>query len=331
MSGNGSLSGAFLVGLGVSAAGQVPINTTLTYWFNKNRGLAVAIVATGASVGGVLAQPLLAWVVGTTGSWQTGWLAAMGIVFVGLIAIPWMRNKPTDFGQYPDGISPEKLKESASTGKKLIRTYRTAYSWTAKEASRTRALWFVILMYCTASSSLALVLGHGVLHLTDLGFSKMQAAYVLSLVALGGGLSRIPIGYLADIFEARWLSAIVMVMMFFAILGLWKAPGMGFLIAAGLFYGICFGTTTVLPPTIIGNYFSPSSFANINAVAYPFQLCFAAIMPAAAGYLYDYTRSYDGAFIVMLSLCLVSAAGLLTASPPKKAPVLEAEPQESEA
>lgn len=308
-----------IVGFGVCAAGQVPITTIVTFWFNKNRGLAVSIVLSGASIGGFVVQPLLTWVMQQTGSWQTGWLACTAVLFVGMIGVLWLKNNPADYGQHPDGISPEKVQEAASAGKKLIRTYRTSEEWTTKEASRTSSLWSLTLMYSFCAMSLNLVLAHGVFHLTDLGYTKMQAAYVLSFVALCGGISRIPIGYLADMVEARWISVIMMAGLLLSLVGIWQAPSMTVLIVSGCLFGLCFGAGTVLVPTMVGNYYSPKSFASINGLMFPFQLGLSSVMPVIAGYIHDHFKSYDIAYIAILILaCATVLCLFFFAAPPKK-------------
>ena len=148
--------------------------------------MTIGIVTAGASLGGVIAQPLFTWVIRDSGSWQTGWLTAAGIAFLGMIGILWLKNKPGDYGQYQDGISPEQAKESVAAGKKVIHTYRTAQTWTLKEATQTSSLWYLLVMYTMTMLPIYLMLSHGVLHLTDLGYSKMQAAYTPQLYRPGG-------------------------------------------------------------------------------------------------------------------------------------------------
>lgn len=306
-------------GFGLSAAGIVPVQTNITYWFHKNRGLAIGIVGTGAAIGGFVAQPLFTWIIKETGQWQIGWLSAGGFVFIGVIGILWLRNKPADYGQHPDGISPEMVKAAVAAGRRrTARTYRTAESWTLQEAIRTRTLWLLMIMFCSFAMPLFLLMAHGVLHMTDLGFSKMQAAYILSLVFLFGGVARFPMGWLADYVEPRWIMTVTFTCMLLSLLIFWQAPGLTALIVAACLFGFSYGACFVVISTAVGNYYSPNAFAAVSGFMFPFQVGFGAIVPVTAGYIHDLTKSYDLAFIGVIILAGIAVVCAVMATPPSK-------------
>ena len=305
-------------GFGLAASGLVPIQTNLTFWFNKNRGLTIGIVTAGASLGGVVAQPLFTWVIKESGSWQVAWLTAAGIAFVGMIGILWLRNKPGDYGQYPDGISPEESKKATDTGKRVVRTYRTTSSWSLKEAISTSALWYLLIMYTMTMIPIYFMLTHGVLHLTDLGYSKMQAAYALSIISLGGGVVRVPMGWIIDRIEPRWVLTLLFIGHAVATFVLWKAPNINLVIIFSFVVGFTCAGGMVAVATMIGNYFSPGSYANIIGFTFPFQIGFGALVPVFAGYNHDFVKNYDVSLIITVVLCLIAALSAALASPPKK-------------
>jgi len=308
-----------VVGLGLSLAGLVPIQTNITFWFSRRRGMAMGIVSTGAAVGGFIAQPLFSWIMKYFGSWQIGWLCAAGFAFLGIIGVFWLRNKPSDVGQYPDGIDPTQATgATAAGGRAAARTHRTAETWSLGEAVRTRALWCLIVCYCMTAMPLYLITTHGIMHVTDHGYTSMEGAFFLSLVVLGGGIARFPVGWLADLIEARWLLATALAGILVSLLIIWRVPSFPVLLAAGCLFGFCYGSGLVLVPTAVGNYYGPSSFASINSFMFPFQVGFGAITPVAAGYIFDFTRSYDLAFIILSIMAAVAALSALIAAPPLK-------------
>ena len=65
-----------LMPLGFAFGGVVPIQTTVSYWFNRKRSMALGLVMTAGGVGGFIAQPFYAWLIAHFGSWQMGWLVA---------------------------------------------------------------------------------------------------------------------------------------------------------------------------------------------------------------------------------------------------------------
>lgn len=308
-----------IVGFGLCAAGQVPIMTSLTFWFSRKRGLVQGIVGTGASVGGFIAQPLFAWVMNQTGSWKAGWITAAGIAFVGLIGIIWLKSKPEDYGQSIDGINPADTEEATGKGrKKTPSTYRTVEIWTTKESIRTCAFWFVLYAWVLVAMALYLVVSHGVLHLMDSGYKRMEAAYVISFFALSMGIGRVVVGYLVDVVEGRLVNIVIMAAMMAGLYGFWKASGLNILVVSTCVLGMCLGGGISLALTTVGNYFGPSAYASNIGFMYPFNVGFGSIVPMAAGYLHDSVKNYDMAFIMLIVLSGVSVVSLFFAGPPPK-------------
>ena len=307
-----------VMGLGISICGQLVAQTNITYWFSKRRALAISICMAASAVGGAVAQPLFTYVIKEMGSWQYGWLtsAALGVVAIAFALM--IKNKPANYGQYPDGIDPEEAKKMVGSERKVLaRTYRGTEEWTLKEALRNPAIWLILLCYCTISMSVHIPTAHGVLHLTDLGYTRMQAAYVISLVLIGS-LFRLPLCWLADHVEPRWVLSFIFGVLVLSLFAFWQSPSLTFAIAGAMGIGLAFGTGFVLLPTMIANYFTADSFAKLNAFIYPIQICAASMVPAGAGYLFQYYKSYNATFMIMLVLAGLSLICALLLKPPAK-------------
>jgi MFS family permease len=211
-----------LGGTGFAFAGLISIQTTLMYWFNIKRATAIGMVMTGAPAGGFIAQPFYTWLMGQAGTWRAGWFIASAFVLLALGLSFLIINKPKDRGQYPDGINPEKIKLSGESKTGLIRTYRTKETWALKEVVRTPLFWIIVIFWISHVMPIILVTTHGVLHFTDTGFTKMQAASILSFIILASGISRFPVGWLGDRIEPRKIIFVSMGIMLVAYFGLWK-------------------------------------------------------------------------------------------------------------
>jgi len=217
-------------------------------------------------------------------------------------------------------VNPEDAKKATAEQQKKAqaKTYRSPVAWSLAEAMRTRSFWVLTLVYCSFSMSIYIVTAHGVLHMTDKGYPTMQAAWVLSFFVLGG-LSRLVAGYLGDIIEPRWLIGILMGFTVVSLAVFWKAPSIQALAVACFVLGADYGSGLTLCPTVIGNYFGATSFAKLNTVIYPLNIGLAGVVPAAAGYCFQYYKSYDLAYIVLITICTVAClAVLILMAPPKK-------------
>ena len=305
-----------VMALGFALGGVIPIQTTVAQWFSLRRATAIGLVMSAAGLGGFLAQPLFTWVMQNFGGWRTGWLAATGFAVVAIVLACWVVNRPEDRGEHPDGVAPgtdDHARRHATT-----RIYRTQDTWTLAEALRTPTLWLLIVLFLGTVMPLYLLVVHGVLHLTDLNYDRMQAASVLSFMLAGSACARFPVGWLGDRMEPRLILFGLLTAAAIALGIVWQAPGLGWLLLAGVLFGAAYGGTLVLVPAVIANYFGAASFASINGFVFPVQLVIASVVPVGAGYLADLTGSYDTSFIGLTGFAILAAVCTLWARPPTR-------------
>jgi len=306
-----------ITSLGFNFSGILHVQTTLMHWFSIKRATALGIVMAGGSLGGFLAQPFYTWIIWVTGDWQYGWLIGSAFVLIAFICSLFVISKPSDVNQYPDGVNPNEMDES-QIGPKTNKTHKTSVSWQLKEVLKTPVVWLLTLVALGYIMPLIFITTHGVLHFTDIGFSQMQAAFILSSVILGGGIVRLPIGWLGDQIEPRRIIMIAVGMMLLMFIGLWQSSHFSLLIAAGIIFGLSYGAMFVIHPTIMANYFGPDAYAGISAAIAPFTIIFVACVPTVSGYIFEKTSSYDWAFIILsiiVTLALIASFFLL---PPSK-------------
>jgi sugar phosphate permease len=310
-----------LMPISFSFGGAIPIQTTLTYWFNARRATALGIVLSAAAFGGFVAAPLYTLIMREAGTWKAGWLAAGTFCALALVSSLFMKSKPGDVGQFPDGIDPDKASDtagSAASGK--ARTYRTSETWALREVLRQPVLYLLGLCMVSQMSAVYLLTTHGVLHLTDAGFTSMQAASAIGNLILFSGFARFPIGFVGDRIEPRWIMTIALAGMGIAMLGIWKVPeDFMVLLAVVSIFGFCFGSIVPIFPAIIGNYFGASAFAPITGFMSPVMILIGAPVPVVAGLIYDRFGSYDIAFVYVVVLTLITALLATALVPPKKA------------
>lgn len=310
-----------VVGLGLSLCGVIAVQTNVTNWFNTKRGMAMGIMLTGAAVGGFIGQPTFTWIMKHFGSWQVGWISGAVCTLVGVIVVFWLKDKPAQYGQHPDGISPEQAKKIAAenAGKKAkALTYRTPEPWTLAEALKTRQVYCLIYCVLMQIFPLYFLTTHGVFHMTGHGLTVMQAAYVLSFNVLGGALVRVPVGWLADRIEGRWILTVCFVFIAGSMYFFWQAPNMMTLAIAATVFGISYGSAFTLVPILVGSYYGSQNFHQIVGFMFPIQYGLGAFVPMFAGYVYDFTKSYDSFFMIMLTLIVICIGVAFISTPPHK-------------
>jgi MFS family permease len=292
-------------GIGFAFAGLVSVQTPLMYWFNVNRAMAIGLVMTGAPAGGFLAQPFYTWLIDRTQTWTIGWisgsvfvLAAFGLSFL-------IVDKPSDIGQHPDGMDPEKGLSPGKGKGKQVRTFRTKKTWMLGEVMRTPVFWLTVVFWISHVMPVILITSHGVLHFTDIGYNKMQAAAILSVLIMASSISRFPVGWLGDRIEPRRIITVSLGVMVLAYVGLWRLTDLKLMIVAGFIFGLCHGAQLIMFPTMIGNYFGPDRFAAINGAISPLSIGFSALVPMGGGFIFEKTGSYNSGFIMLIVVLFV--------------------------
>jgi len=167
-----------MIGLG-SAATFGPLIADISHWFEKRRGIAVAIAACGNYLAGsiwpLVMQPLLV---------QFGWRGAY--VAIGLVCLAVM---------VPVTLALRRRREDTSTtaGAAFVPSRPIDLPRPA-----IQALLLVAGLSCCMAMSMPQV--HIVAYCADLGYGVARGAEMLSLMLIGGVVSRLVSGLLADRF-----------------------------------------------------------------------------------------------------------------------------------
>lgn len=305
-----------VMGLSFALTGPICSQSAMISWFSIKRSTTIGIVMTGAALGGALSQPILSSLMEQFDSWRAAWLLAAVMVVISLIAAQFVINRPQDIGQHPDNIDPALVSDDPTAGNLRPKTHRTGHNWTMKQVIRTPTLYMLMLVTLGYLGTFFFLLNHGLLHLTDNGLSKIEAASIMGLAILGSGLARIPAGWLGDQFELRWTLFGSIALMALGLSGFWLGHGLILLSAMGMLFGAGYGSLLVLGPVVIGNYYGERAFPIINSVLAPVMLPFAAAAPAGAGFIFEATGSYDLAFAGAVALLVSGLIAAFFMKPP---------------
>jgi MFS family permease len=167
----------FLIGLGTSAT-FAPLMAEVSHWFERYRGLAVGIVASGNYVGGTIWPPLVNWGTQATG-WRTTHIA-IGIFCAVMMTLVLLMLR-------------------ARIGGATLRDHENAPPPRVDLRLSTNTLTTLL---CVASISCCVAMAmpqvHIVAYCGDLGYGVARGAEMLSLMMAFGVVSRIGSGFLAD-------------------------------------------------------------------------------------------------------------------------------------
>jgi len=310
-----------IIGTGVSMSGVIPIQSSLIFWFKRRRATAMSIVMTATGLGALISAPLLARVVDFSGNWRTGWvLVAITAIIAAVIVVLGAIDQPGSIGQHPDGIdsnTPESESEPVET---VSMVYQTADNWTVSEALKERSWWLLALGTFAFLVPFYIAMGHGIVHLLDLGHSKELASFSIGLALMCSIAGRLIAGWLGDRMEPRYIWTVALAMMCIGIFLLQNASTTLMIYAYAAMLGIGMGASYVCMITLIGNYFGSHAYPQITGLILSISTVLAAASPILAGLAYDRTGTYATAFYVTMVMVFLGVLLMPFAAPPAREP-----------
>jgi MFS family permease len=306
-----------LVGGGANCMTYTVQSQYLPNWFVRRRALAIGIAFSGVGVGAVVALPWIQALILSEG-WRTAcW--ALGIVVLVLLAPInlLVAKRPEDMGLQPDGGA---RATGAARRSNIVDAEWVAIEWTLARAVRTTRFWWLAVGYFCGGFVWYAVQVHQTKYLVDVGFSPMQAAWALGLVAMAGIPGQILLGALSDRIgrEIVWtITCAGFAICYAALLGLAAGPSPVLLYLMVLSQGLLGYAVTSLMGPVVAEIFEGPHFGSIFGLITVPLIVGGAAGPAAAGLLYDRTGDYTAAFWLCIALCAVGAVAIWRASPGK--------------
>jgi MFS family permease len=312
-----------LVSPGDALMGGMVVNVSISRWFVRMRGRALAFAGMGHGLAKV-GMPLLAASLILYAGWRSAWVV-FGLLTVALVVGPsllFMRRRPEDMGLLPDGKSRGQLEREGSTHEagsaRAVRSVIADVAWSRREALRTPAFWLIVTTFGVAHVGVSGLNLHVFAFVSDQGHPAMVAALVMSIIAFMQFSTPIVWGLLA---ERSNISRLIMAKFLIQAAGIWWAlstPGPLSLYTGFFLYGIGMGATSILAEMIWADYFGRISLGKIRGMGSLFTHAFSAGGPPFFGFLFDSTQSYLLSFSIFIGLLIVSAFLSLFLRPPKK-------------
>lgn len=313
-----------LISPGDTLMGSMVVNVSISRWFVRMRGRALALAGMGHGLAKVC-MPVAAATLILYAGWRGAWVV-FGVVTLVLVVAPsliFMRRRPEDMGLLPDGGTAATRTEyhagaieAAST--KPRRIAGDEVEWSRREALGTPAFWLIVTTFGVSHVGVTGLNLHVFSFVSDQGHSAMMAALVMSIIAVMQFSTPIVWGLLA---ERRNIARLIMAKFLIQAAGiLWALsdPGVIALYGGFFLYGIGMGGTSILAEMIWANYFGRVSLGKIRGMGSMFTSSFSAAGPPFFGLLFDYTQSYNLSFSIFIGMLFASALLSLFLRPPKK-------------
>lgn len=297
------------------------VSVTVSRWFVRKRGRAIAIASMGQGFAKVciplVTATLFAWV-----GWRLTW-SIFGLITLVLVVIPaliFMRRSPEELGLQPDGMdeAPPATVGSKSKEETKARLAADEAVWTWREVIRTKAFWLICFIYGMANVGIAGLNLHVFAYVTDIGFSPLVAATVLSIIASTQLGSTMVWGVISERMDIRH-SSLIMFLVQSAGLALVLATSQVMPVYLGFFlYGIGLGGGWVLQELIWATNFGRVSLGMVRGLGILVTHAFGAVGAPFFGFVHDVTGSYQSSFLAFVVALIIAAFLSLAVRAPQK-------------
>jgi len=278
-----------IVGIG-TGSGNVSLLSTTARWFIKRLGMMSGIVKVGTGAG-LFIMPLVAtWLISSYG-WRDSYVFLGIISMIGIVSVAQvLRRDPSQKGLKPYGAHEQGASSSYLVGEGL----------SLHEAMYTKQFWMFCAMYFIVWYFAMSMTLHIVPHALDIGVSAARAAGVLSTIGGVSILGRIVMGGIGDRVGIRRALVICFLILIIALSWLQLVKELWALYLFAAIYGFPHGGFFALVSPLVAELFGTRSHGVIFGTVLFISQIGGAIGPAVTGYIFDITRSYQLAFLILL-------------------------------
>jgi len=277
----------------IGMSGTWGICTTLpSRWFDRNRGLALGIVTAGSGFGTLLIVPAVERLVNAF-DWSQAFVIC-GIAAGVLMVVPalFLKNPP----HY--AAAPEPTLGPPGGNPVAI-------------ALRDSRMWLIIVAFLFFFFGVQIVIIHIVNYATDVGIDPLVAATFVSVIGLVSIFSRLFTGVIAEkigLYLSLAITCVALAAVF--VLLMFTRSVWAFYFCAVIF-GIPYGGETTLIPLAIGRFFGTRHMTTLMGIGL-FGINIGGASGAwLAGWVFDKTESYNGAFIAGAVCAAISITAVL--------------------
>ena len=280
--------------IGAAGIGTSPMAyaRAISSWFDRRRGMALAVAISGAPLGGIIHPPAAQALIQFVG-WRGACVALGGLMLaIGLpMAVRFVRERPRSRSN-TEPVAGAPVREG------LI--------------SPVFAM-LVVVLFCSAMIQNGTIV-HLPALLTDRGISPGRGAIALSSMGAAAVLGRLVTGWLIDRFFAARVSCVMLAVSALGAFLLSDAHSFAAGVLAAMLIGFGVGGESDIIPFLLSRYFGLRSFSTLYGFTWIAVTSAGAIGPVLMARSFDATGSYQG-ILVNLAFTTLGAATLMLAMP----------------
>ena len=262
----------FVLGAVGNGAAHLAYSRSISTWFNRRLGTALAFVMVGAGLGATI-LPVVAQSAITRAGWRPAYAALGGIAF--LLGLP---------------LSWRYIQERGDRRRKSTPATHAGVSW--QQGLQRSPFWIVTAILFVSSISMNGAITHLSPLLTDHGLTTAKAALCASILGGSSLLGRVAVGWALDRFFGPHVALAINAITALGIFLLGRADGFVAGGVAAALVGIGAGGEAAITPYLLTKYFGLRAFSTLYGFTWTFYAAAGAIGPVILGRAFDATGSY---------------------------------------
>ena len=276
----------FVLGAVGNGAAHLAYSRSISTWFDRRLGTALAFVMVGAGLGAMILPVAAQGIIS-----RFGWRAAYG----SLGAIAALLGLP---------LSWRFIRERGASQRKASPVAHAGTSW--QDGLRSSPFWIVTAVLFVSSISMNGAITHLSALLTDRGLTTARAALCASILGGASLFGRVLVGWLLDRFFGPYVAFAINGITALGILLLSRADNFVTGSLAAALIGIGAGGEAATTPYLLTRYFGLRALSTLYGFTWTFYAAAGAIGPVILGRAFDATGSYSS-----LLLLLAAALGIM--------------------
>ena len=299
----------FIISFATGGVSFTPAGVIVARWFRRKRGVAISLLTTGGSAGGLVLVPFAAYLLAFS-NWRTAWLV-MGLLILGL-AVPLIalvvRSDPSEMGLQPDGDDAPASGDTAGAG--MPKGPLEAKRW--RDSLSSPPMWQLSVAYVVCGVTTASIAVHFVRWAESESISAGTAAIAFGVLSGINGLSVVAVGLLSDRMPRRVLLGGVYLIRAFAFLALVFLPGQAALWSFAIIGGMSWLATVPLTTALAADVYGVRHLGVLAGLINMTHQMGGAAAVYVFGLVFDRYNTYDPAYLAGAALLVLAAITALS-------------------
>lgn len=278
----------FVLGLVGNGAAHLAYSRSISTWFQRRLGTALAFVMVGAGLGAMI-LPVVAQSIISRSGWRAAYASLGGLAL--LLGLP---------------LSWRYIRERGAIGNKAAPVAHAGMTW--QKGLRSFAFWIITAILFVSSISMNGAITHLSALLTDRGLTAGNAALCASILGGSSLLGRIVVGWLLDRFFGPRVALGINLITALGIFLLARAASFPAGCVAAALIGVGAGGEAAITPYLLTRYFGLRAFSTLYGLTWTFYAAAGAIGPVILGRAFDATGSYASLLTLLATVLGLAAA-----------------------